>query len=344
MVTPTYLYTHLTVRLLTLDPTNVGFWVTIPKVTGEEFSVWHFLSTPFYVNGSLKQLPLVQEHVGLGLRSGKLISVDQCLYDNPILCPAPIEFDHDDCLMGILSSDVTLLSQCPLQSISDSPEVVRRIGNGDLLMYSLGETVQERCMDQPTKSTKLASGTYLISGKKGCILSSDKGWRYTALNLDSVNVTIAEIQTLPNVIINFQYGLPTARPDVPTLPSSQIQAVIERSHAALPDLARMNVIQHYNVVGGSAGLLGTVLVISVIMYILYRFYNPCNRCKKHNHNQPKEEPTAPLVTSNAPVDRVPESLGNVRMTRPLYPVEMLAKCPQPIVVSGITSETSTSNM
>ncbi len=45
----------------------------------------------------------------------------------------------------------------------------------DLLMYSLGETVQERCMDQPTKSKKLASGTHLISEKKGCILSSDKG-------------------------------------------------------------------------------------------------------------------------------------------------------------------------
>ncbi len=50
------------------------------------------------------------------------------------------------------------------------------------------------------------------------------------------------------------------------------------------------------------------------------------------------------VTSKAPVERAQESLGNVRITRPLYTVEMLAKCPQPIVVSGITSETSTSTM
>ncbi len=89
-----------------------------------------------------------------------------------------------------------------------------------------------------------------------------------------MNVTIAEIHTLPNVIINFKYGLSTARPDVPTFPSSHIQAVIERSHAVLPELACLNVIQHYNVLGRSAGLLGTVRVISVIMYILYRFYNP----------------------------------------------------------------------
>ena len=126
-LTPTYLCTHLRVKLLTLTDMHTGFWVTILQIEAEEFSVWHILNAPFRLNDSLHQLSLDNDKIGMGFRSGKLIAIDDCLYGEPKLCPAPVEFD-DGRLMGIITTDASRVSQCPLRSLSLDRGVVRRIG------------------------------------------------------------------------------------------------------------------------------------------------------------------------------------------------------------------------
>ncbi len=123
--------------------------------------------------------------MGLGFPSGKLIAMDQCLYDGPKLCLALIEFDNDNCMMGILHADLKVLAQCP--TVPVHVDVVIRIGNGDLLLYTAGEALQKRCPGRIASSKEITLGTY------ECVMSSTQGWRYTVLNLKAINLTIEEV-------------------------------------------------------------------------------------------------------------------------------------------------------
>ena len=121
-----------------------------------------------------------------------------------------------------------------------------------------------------------------------------------------------------NVSVNFDVHKPSHLDVVPTLPRVQMEALVEESHCALPALTRMSMVQHYNVVGSSTGIIGTLLAVVLCIYVIHRFCTPCGKCQNFLSKKKMTTPTEAQPT--------PDALSTVRVTQPLYPVELLAQC------------------
>ncbi len=142
-----------------------------------------------------------------------------------------------------MSSDVSKLEVCMLQSRSVKTTQVKQIGNGAILVSSLGDTLQECCPEGNTHSVQLTLGSYLIKVGVRCVLSSSSfGWRYTPMWLKMTNLTWQEVMLLPNVTVNFDVHKPNHLDVVLTFPAVQMEALAEENHRALPVLARMSMV------------------------------------------------------------------------------------------------------
>ncbi len=65
--------------------------------------------------------------------------------------------------------------------LGDDVRTVRKLEEGHLLLYSVGEKLQERCAGSPIITHVLPPGTCLINVATQCIVDSDQGWRYQAI-------------------------------------------------------------------------------------------------------------------------------------------------------------------
>ncbi len=68
-LTPEYMYKHFTVRIMNLDKASIGFWVTIPKLTDDEYVLWRLTSVPFLHKGSVQRLKIGSSEVGISINS-----------------------------------------------------------------------------------------------------------------------------------------------------------------------------------------------------------------------------------------------------------------------------------
>ncbi len=115
---------------------GLGFWVAVPHLLWETYTSWRVLTLPFNFDGAVRRVRVDLPEVGVGLNSGRLIATADCLYENPRLCPAPIQFENNDYVLGILGADVNKLKQCRLELVKAHDDVLRRLGTGDIVVYT----------------------------------------------------------------------------------------------------------------------------------------------------------------------------------------------------------------
>ncbi len=68
-------------------------------------------------------------------------------------------------------------------------------------MYTGGETIQERCRNQPILTREIGAGTYVLQTSPRCVISSSNGWQYQALYIDDLRFNISDLFMLdvPNL-------------------------------------------------------------------------------------------------------------------------------------------------
>ncbi len=103
---------------MSLPGDGLGFWVAVPHLLGETYTFWRVLALPFRFDGAVRRVQVGLPEVGIGLNSGRLIATVDCLYKSPRLCPAPMQYESNDCLLGILGSDAVKLKWCRLELAS----------------------------------------------------------------------------------------------------------------------------------------------------------------------------------------------------------------------------------
>ena len=74
-----------------LQGDSVGFWISIPILAGEFYTLWKVLTVPFPDQSMHGHQEPEANDTGIGLNSGRITETDFCLYENSTLCPAPIE-------------------------------------------------------------------------------------------------------------------------------------------------------------------------------------------------------------------------------------------------------------
>lgn len=173
-----YLYENVDVTLIKLDRQKLGFYFSIPILDGESYTAWDISSVPFSVGGRPHIIRPELSHVGVGLASGRIIELEYCKYDNPIICPAPLEYDKLTCIQGILSQNVEKIKECDVKEMSEHSLTVKRLSPGSLLLYSSGETIEERCKLKPVKTYTVDQDTYVVSAEASCVLESSRGWKF----------------------------------------------------------------------------------------------------------------------------------------------------------------------
>lgn len=127
------------------------------------------------------------------LDSGKIIELEYCEYEKLILCSSPILYHKFDCIEGILAHDARKVRKCDVTKPLDHALKVKRLSTGSLLIYSTGESIEERCKLLPTSTTKVNAGTYTISTNASCLLDSTSGWRFKAYESYNHDVNVYDV-------------------------------------------------------------------------------------------------------------------------------------------------------
>ncbi len=259
-----YLYKNLNVKLLELTGDRLGFWTTVPLPVGEPFTVWKLLTVPFPFDGAARQVMLKHTEVAVGLNSGSVIRAEDCLFSNPRLCPAPIELAENGCVMGILAANQQQLSLCHL-SLVDAVHDVKRLGEGHLLLYSDGETLQERCVGSPIATKEVKAGAYLVDVRQKCVVQSTKGWSYQALYVRRRVINVTDIFVLKpmNVTFHSMEQRPALAREV-----QQVRDLVISKQPALPDVSVLRSVKVYTVVGSTIGIGGAVVALVVLVVVM----------------------------------------------------------------------------
>ena len=147
-----YLYQIVDVTLIKLDRQRLGFYFSIAILDGESYTAWDIYSMPFSVGGCPHIIQPELFQVGVGLASGKIIELKYCKYENPVICPAPLQYDKLNCIQGILSPNVEKIQKFDVKEISEDSLTVKTLSPGSILLYYPGENVGERCKLKPVQT------------------------------------------------------------------------------------------------------------------------------------------------------------------------------------------------
>ena len=302
-LSPDYMYTNMPVRVLTLDRNKLGFWIEIPILTGETYTAWSVSTAPFDLKGVPRALVPEIFQVGVGLNSGNLIPLEMCAYINPILCPSPVQYKDMVCVEGLLSRDADKIATCPLMEVPQPEKMVSRVSDTVIMIYSTGETIQERCPEGEIRSYPIAPGTYTIVGKLKCMLSSTAGWQFQPMVLHDIEVSTTDIFTLKELVIDFELPEPTQM-TVPEMNVSPIREMIIDHQARLPSLSRVKYVQLYNVTGASAGWIAFLLVCAVVTFLTIMWHRRKRmvRLREESVNKPEVVQPVAEVNLNVPKD------------------------------------------
>ena len=174
-----YLYQTAKVTLMKLESNLLAFHFSVPVLDSESYTAWDISSVPFLVRRIPHIIKPELSHVGIGLKSGRIIELEHCEFENPIICPAPILYDNFQCLEGILNQEPQKMKTCEIQRVDDHALKVKRLSPRDLLLYSEGETLTERCKLAPASTVNVEAGTYIVNVKTDCFVESSQGWQFT---------------------------------------------------------------------------------------------------------------------------------------------------------------------
>ncbi len=284
-----YLYKNLPVSLVKLDRDRIGYWVSIPILEGETFTGWHIATVPTLLPLGQGVVQPEAYAVGVGLKSGNIIELDECIYNNPILCRSPLEHIDLPCVRGIITKNRNLLERCKVNTV-DTLQRVKRISNNILLLSTEGENLETRCPSEAS-SQELNSGTFLLGVGNGCTVQSTAGWLFESSTVIKDEMTINDLimLELPNVSLS----LPVF-PTVPVFNVSHVDYLVQAHYGALPKPITFR-SSHITFTGSVLGIVSTcilfVMVLGVAVYYLYRF-----RKRKHKKSAGKtQEVETPML-------------------------------------------------
>ncbi len=297
-LTSDYLYKNFNARIMKISEASFGFWVSVPQLVNDAFATWSLGTVPFLYNGVARQLQLVNSEIGISMNTGKIISLEKCMYNDPRVCPVPVKYDQDRCMLGILGNNPSQMANCPLQSVRDTGKI-EKLGIGALLLYTPGETLQERCLHEPMTSENLSPGAHVVTPGLHCVLASSLKWKYSTLSLSRYSVNISDLYVLPNVSVPFT--VPSAPTTASMVGLKEVEKLMFDQQAALPELTKMHAVQVYDTTGSSMGLIASLMVCIVLIILLsWKCRQQCkNRQNKVTTQSTEEtvEQTAPVVSS-----------------------------------------------
>ena len=98
-----------------------------PFWKGKPYTLWRVQTVPFPVNGAHQQIVPEVTTVGHGLETGYFIEADLCKFDNPRLCPSPVEYDDLKCVSSILSQNDKQIRNCKIIEVDQFDINVKRV-------------------------------------------------------------------------------------------------------------------------------------------------------------------------------------------------------------------------
>lgn len=298
-----YLYSNLPVSLIKLDRDRIGYWVSIPILDGEAFTGWRIATVPTLLPHGQGVVEPEAYAVGVGLKSGNIIELDECMYTNPMLCRSPLEHIDLPCVRGIITKNRDLLEKCIVNEVKTLGKV-KRISNNILLLSTEGENIETRC-PQVAGSKSLDPGTFLLGIENGCTVQSAAGWLFESSTVlkDTIKINDLIMIELPNVSLTVPV-LPT----VPVFNVSHVDYLVQAHYGNLPKpiTFRSSYITFTGSIMGISSLcILFVIIFGVVVYYLYK-RRVC--LKKHNKSEEakspmlemkeitEKEPSAPPVT------------------------------------------------
>lgn len=85
-ITNDYLYANLEIRIMKFDKYTLAYWIYIPILDRELYTLWHVLTVPFPAESVHRQILPEVISLGHGLETGNYIEADLCRFENPKLC------------------------------------------------------------------------------------------------------------------------------------------------------------------------------------------------------------------------------------------------------------------
>ena len=274
-----YLYRHCTVMVMKLEMNMLGFHFQIPILEDESYTAWHITTIPFLSEGQSRLIKPELYEVGVGLNSGRVIELEYCQNEEPILCSSPILYQNFDCLEGILSRDIRKMSNCKVIEANDHPVKVKRLSPGSLLLYSEGEVIEERCKLTPTIMQKIEPGTYVVDTYDECFIESTAGWKFKAYKTYAhlYNITDAIVYIDVDDMLPFQFD-----DYVTNLPlmDLNITRLAKHVYEALPDVSTLHVIRPLTYSGSIMSVIA--IIISLVLGIFMMYYYGKRHCHRRN--------------------------------------------------------------
>ena len=268
-VSDDFLYANLEVRVMKFDEDSLGYWVSLPILDGEPYTLWRVLTVPFPADSRPWQIIPEVTTVGQGLQTGNFIEADLCRYDNPRLCPSPVEYSKLDCINSILAQKDEQLQNCKTVSVSQFDINIKRVTPTSVIISTNGEKVEERCYLKPPQTFYLEANTYLLSVAKGCVLEGGN-WKFQATRVEKEEIEIRSSVLLLPEHFNVSVDVPVAPPLV-EFNYSKVESLIANNNIRLPDF-HSNSIKLVTLSGSVIGYVAFLLLCaSVATIFVYRF-------------------------------------------------------------------------
>lgn len=274
-LTDEYLYTNLEVKIMRLDGDSLGYWVSLPILDGESYTLWRILTVPFPVgNGANRQLIPEVTTLGRGLETGNYIEADLCKFENPRLCPSPVEYTNLECVSSILQQRDEQSKHCKVVEVDAFTIRVKRVTPVSVVIATNGEKIEERCHLRSPKTYDLTADAYLLTVEAGCVLEGDN-WRFQATTIESSNIEIQESVVLLPVQFNISIDLPDKLPNI-EYNFTDVKHLIDQDQVKVPDVNSMKTIHYVTISGSVAGYLALVFILCcIIIVFVYRYVKKC---------------------------------------------------------------------
>lgn len=298
-----YLYANLEVRIMKFDGDSLGFWVSLPILEGEPYTLWRVLTVPFPAHGGHQQIVPEVTSVGHGLETGNYIEADLCKFENPRLCPSPVEYDTLKCVNSILRQEQKQLQICEVVPVNRFSVNVKRVTPTSLVIATDGETIEERCPTQPPQTFQLNANTYLLTANDGCVLEGNN-WKFQATRIVREEVEIEDSVILLPDHFNVSFEI-SSKLKSTKFNYTEIEELVSERYSALPNMNLLSRnIRIVTLSGSVAGYIALIVLVAlVIIVFVYRFL------KKRSIARRKGVVFHPTVTSPAatePADDVKE--------------------------------------
>jgi len=285
-VSDEYLYTNLEVKIMELDGDSLGYWVSLPILEGEPYTLWRIQTVPFPVTGDAhRQIIPEVTTVGHGLETGNFIEADLCKFDNPRLCPSPVEYDDLKCVSSILSQDNKQIRNCKIIEVDQFDINVKRVSPNSVVMATDGEKVEERCYLQPPQSYQLQAKTYLLNVKAGCVLEGEN-WKFQAAKVERKDIELESLVLLLPSHFSVNVTVPKKLNSV-KFNYTNVSALIAEKYGHLPDVDKLRDIKIVMLSGSAAGYIALLMIIIIVIGVLvYRYIKRKNIKKREIKFEP----------------------------------------------------------